>query len=69
MCDAPKCVTALNERFGAGHEDDEAVVQWLIREHSVCLIPGSACGAPGATFFLYMVMFPLNLGLQSLKVS
>lgn len=26
---------------------DEAVVEWLIHEHGVCIIPGSACGAPG----------------------
>lgn len=30
-----------------GCEDDEAVVAWLIREHGVCVIPGSACGSPG----------------------
>jgi len=27
--------------------DDGAVVEWLVRSHGVCLIPGSACGAPG----------------------
>jgi katanin p60 ATPase-containing subunit A1 len=26
---------------------DEAVVEWLIKEHGVCIIPGSACGVPG----------------------
>jgi katanin p60 ATPase-containing subunit A1 len=26
---------------------DEAIVEWLIKEHGVCIIPGSACGAPG----------------------
>ncbi len=26
---------------------DEEVVAWLIREHGVCVIPGSACGCPG----------------------
>lgn len=26
---------------------DEDVVAWLIREHGVCVIPGSACGMPG----------------------
>ena len=31
----------------AGCEDDEAVVEWLVREHGVCVIPGSACGAAG----------------------
>ena len=28
-------------------EDDEAVVEWLVRKHKVCVIPGSACGCPG----------------------
>lgn len=28
-------------------ECDEEVVAWLIREHGVCVIPGSACGCPG----------------------
>ena len=28
-------------------EDDEAVVEWLAREHGVAVIPGSACGMPG----------------------
>jgi aromatic aminotransferase len=27
--------------------DDAALVAWLVREHGVCVIPGSACGAPG----------------------
>eukprot|EP00878_Enallax_costatus_P016901 GHUV01017742.1.p1 GENE.GHUV01017742.1~~GHUV01017742.1.p1 ORF type:complete len:450 (+),score=122.28 GHUV01017742.1:1027-2376(+) len=31
----------------AGLSGDEAVVEWLIKEHGVCIIPGSACGAPG----------------------
>ncbi|WIA22882.1 hypothetical protein OEZ86_009823 [Tetradesmus obliquus] len=26
---------------------DEAVVEWLIKEYGVCIIPGSACGVPG----------------------
>jgi len=30
-----------------GCEDDEAVVAWLVREHKVCVIPGTSCGAPG----------------------
>ncbi|CAL8463420.1 g2954 [Coccomyxa elongata] len=34
-------------RLPKGCEDDEAVVEWLVREHAVCLIPGSSCGAPG----------------------
>ena len=31
----------------AGCDDDEAVVQWLVKKHKVCLIPGSSCGRPG----------------------
>lgn len=27
--------------------DDVAVVKYLAEEHGVCVIPGSACGAPG----------------------
>ncbi|MEW5307472.1 MAG: hypothetical protein WDW38_008716 [Sanguina aurantia] len=27
--------------------DDEAVVAWLVQEHGVGVIPGSACGSPG----------------------
>jgi len=27
--------------------DDEAVVEWLVKEHGVCIIPGSSCGMPG----------------------
>lgn len=30
-----------------GCEDDEAVVEWLIKKHGVCVIPGSSCGALG----------------------
>lgn len=31
----------------AGCDDDEAVVEWLIKKHGVCVIPGTACGSPG----------------------
>ena len=24
-----------------------AVVEWLVRKHKICLIPGSSCGCPG----------------------
>jgi len=34
-------------RLPAGFEDDETVVEWLVRKHKVCLIPGTACGCPG----------------------
>lgn len=30
-----------------GCSDDDAIVEWLVREHGVCLIPGSSCGCPG----------------------
>lgn len=32
----------------AGPADDMAVVEWLAREHGVCVIPGTACGLPGS---------------------
>lgn len=28
-------------------DDDKEVVRWLAYKHGVCIIPGSACGAPG----------------------
>lgn len=34
-------------RLPEGCQDDEAVVEWLVRKHKVCLIPGTACGCPG----------------------
>jgi aspartate/methionine/tyrosine aminotransferase len=34
-------------RLPDGCEDDGAVVEWLVRRHKVCLIPGSSCGCPG----------------------
>lgn len=34
-------------KLPSGRTDDEAVVEWLVNEHGVCLIPGSSCGAPG----------------------
>ena len=32
---------------GAGCQDDNAVVEYLVKQHRVGLIPGSSCGAPG----------------------
>lgn len=26
---------------------DSAVIEWLVKRHGVCLVPGSACGSPG----------------------
>ena len=34
-------------RLPPGCEDDEAVVEWLVKRHGVCVIPGSSCGMPG----------------------
>lgn len=28
-------------------ENDELVLQWLVKKHKICVIPGSACGYPG----------------------
>jgi katanin p60 ATPase-containing subunit A1 len=43
---------------------DEAVVEWLIQEHGVCIIPGSACGAPG-----YVRVAFANLEPEQCKVA
>ena len=34
-------------RLPAGCGDDRAVVEWLVAQAGVCVIPGSACGMPG----------------------
>ncbi|KAL3139126.1 putative uncategorized biosynthetic cluster, variant 2 [Trebouxia sp. C0010 RCD-2024] len=34
-------------KLPSGCEEDEAVVSWLVKEHKVCVVPGSACGCPG----------------------
>ena len=31
----------------AGCQNDDQVVEWLVKEHGVCVIPGSSCGVPG----------------------
>jgi aspartate/methionine/tyrosine aminotransferase len=43
---------------------DEAVVEWLIQQHGVCIIPGSACGAPG-----YVRVAFANLKPEQCKVA
>ena len=59
----------------AGCRDDEAIVQWLVRKHGVCVIPGSACGAAGYIRAAYANLQPeacldasrrLKRGLQQL---
>jgi aspartate/methionine/tyrosine aminotransferase len=54
---------------------DEDVVAWLIRQHGVCVIPGSACGMPGWVRVAYANLSPqqcevaaarLKQGLQQL---
>jgi hypothetical protein len=35
-------------RLPPAQQDDNAVVEWLVRNHGVCVVPGSSCGAPGA---------------------
>lgn len=37
----------LFAKLPEGCEDDNAVVQWLVMKHKVCIIPGSSCGLPG----------------------
>ena len=34
-------------KFPDGCEDDPAVVEWLVKKHKVCVIPGTSCGCPG----------------------
>jgi katanin p60 ATPase-containing subunit A1 len=60
---------------GAKGCTDEDVVAWLIREHGVCVIPGSACGMPGWIRVAYANVSPqqcevaaarLKKGLQQL---
>ncbi|EFN55891.1 hypothetical protein CHLNCDRAFT_94487 [Chlorella variabilis] len=41
-----------------GCEDDDAVVEWLVRRHKVCLIPGSSCGRPGHVRAAYANLKP-----------
>lgn len=39
-------------------KDDEAVVEWLVRVHGVCLIPGSSCGMAGYIRVAYANLQP-----------
>ncbi|GIL60491.1 hypothetical protein Vafri_15048 [Volvox africanus] len=34
-------------RLPSGCGDDRAVVEWLVQQAGICVIPGSACGMPG----------------------
>ena len=54
---------------------DEDAVEWLIREHGVCVIPGLSCGTPGYIRAAYANLQPnvcataagrLKKGLQQL---
>lgn len=53
-------------------------MEWLIKEHRVCIIPGSSCGAPGYIRVAYANMQPeacaqaalrLKAGLQELVLT
>ena len=63
---------------GAGCQDDKAVVEYLVKQHGVCLIPGSSCGAPGYVRVAFGNLQPelcqqaavrLKHGLQQLVTS
>lgn len=44
---AAAAVGGVSAAATAAAGGDEAVVEWLIKQHGVCIIPGSSCGAPG----------------------
>lgn len=59
-------------------EDDLRAVEWLNDKHKVCVIPGSACGAPGIVRVCYANLAPdlckvaserLQAGLAELKLK
>jgi len=59
-------------------EDDLRAVEWLNDKHKVCVIPGSACGAPGVVRVCYANLPPdrckeaaarLQAGLAELKLK
>merc|ERR1712190_631104 len=39
-------------------ENDLRVVEWLNEKHKICVIPGSACGAPGTIRVSYANLLP-----------
>eukprot|EP00879_Flechtneria_rotunda_P018349 GHRR01019246.1.p1 GENE.GHRR01019246.1~~GHRR01019246.1.p1 ORF type:complete len:399 (+),score=104.95 GHRR01019246.1:337-1533(+) len=43
----PTSSTSSSSQPTGNSATDEDVVAWLIRQHGVCVIPGSACGVPG----------------------
>ena len=46
--------------WNAGCEDDEAVIEWLVQKHKVCLIPGTSCGCPGYIRAAYANLQPAD---------
>ena len=49
-----------------GVDDDMAAVRYLVDEHGVCLIPGSACGMPGHVRVCYANL-PLEKAREAAK--
>jgi len=51
LCSPALCCSALRRpsmlQLPATAADDMAAVAWLATQHGVCVIPGTACGAPG----------------------
>lgn len=43
LCQRPEQQTCVC----SGCADDEAVVEWLVQQHHVCVIQGTSCGYPG----------------------
>ena len=53
-------------RLPAAAADDVAAVRYLVEEHGVCLIPGSACGLPGHVRVCYANL-PLERSREAAK--
>jgi aromatic aminotransferase len=53
----------------SGAEDDEKVVEWLVREHRVCLIPGSSCGCPGYIRVAFANLWPEDCRLAAARLK